>query len=208
MEGDEVWQQLQVERRYDAVLQQLRDVGLLPPGKEACKVLKKWFILLCGWKPVEGETELLRPGSMGDACYGNSIIRECLQRKLPTAGVGSLAVDRPLSLSIDDSSSSSPSAFTKVWINPHIHDQGVALATVVKLLLQIKTLVDFKFQDPSPPSGRKPPYDDVFPNGGTQWDKHMLNKNSKAGVMAAAGAEDNGAGDNWDSGRRDAYTYQ
>jgi hypothetical protein len=204
MEGDDLWQQLQEERRYDAALEQLRDVGLLPPGKDACKVIKKWFILLCGWKPVEGETEVLRPGVMGDACYGNSTIRDRLQRKMPTAGVGSLGIDRPLSLSIDTTSSNCPSAFTKVWINPYSHDQGVALATVTKALLLIEDLVDFKFLNLSTPSARKPPYDAVFPDGGTQWDKHMLNRKIKTGAMpavaAVASADDGGDDDTWDSG--------
>jgi hypothetical protein len=111
MKGDDLWQQLQDDERLDAALQQLRSVDLLPPGKDAGKVTKKWFILLCGWTPVECAKESLRPGAMGDDCYGNSTIRDRLLRKLRTAGVGSLAIERPLSLRLD-TSSTGPSAFT------------------------------------------------------------------------------------------------
>ncbi|KAG5183881.1 hypothetical protein JKP88DRAFT_255652 [Tribonema minus] len=160
-----------------------------------------------GWKPVAGEMEMLQPGVRGNACYGDSTIRECLQRKLATAGVGTLAVDRPLSLNIDSSSSSSPSAFNQ-GVDQSSHPRpGRCLATVMKVLLQIEDLVDFKFQNPSPPFARKPPYDDVFPDGGTQWDKHMLNRTIKTGVMAAAGVEDSGDSDIWDSGANKMPTH-
>ncbi|KAG5177946.1 hypothetical protein JKP88DRAFT_248406 [Tribonema minus] len=199
--GDDVLQQLQDEERHDAVIQQLRDEGLLPHDKDASKACKKWFVLLCGWK--NAATEELTPGVMGDDCFGNSAIRDALRRKLPTAGVGSMAIDPPLSLTIDPATD--PSAFTKVWINPYLRDQGVALETVVRVLLQIEDLVDFKFQNPSTPAPRKPPNDTVFPDSGTQWDKHMFNRKVKAGKMAAdaaGGEEEDGDGDAWDSGVR------